>query len=82
MSGSSMHMQEARCVGEDTLGHAGIMWAMENDPHGLIRFRDLTGGRNTKAYKQKQRRKAALDFVRDLVIFGALGWGLHEYGWF
>jgi hypothetical protein len=67
---------------KEQLACAGIMWAMENDPHGMIRFRDLTGGKNTKAYKQKRRRKAIQDFVRDAVLFGALGWLLHEFGWF
>lgn len=55
---------------------------MENDPHGMIRFQDLVGGRNTKVFKQKQRRKAVQDVVRDTLLFGALGWVLHEFGWF
>ena len=55
---------------------------MENDPHGLIRFRDLVGSRNTKAFKQKQKRNAVLGVARDTLLFGALGWLLHEYGWF
>lgn len=60
----------------------GIMWAMENDPHGRIRFSDLVGGRNTKAYKRNQRIKVVKDIIRDTVVFGALAWGLHGMGYF
>lgn len=71
-----------RVVGVVGKGHLkGIMWAMENDPNGRIRFSDLVGGRNTKAYKQKQQMKMIRDVVRDAVVFGALAWGLHGLGY-
>eukprot|EP00892_Ulva_mutabilis_P001755 jgi/Ulvmu1/11580/UM079_0023.1 len=71
-----------RVVGVVGKGHLkGIMWAMENDPNGIIRFSDLVGGRNTKAYKQQQRNKLVRDIVRDTVVFGALAWGIHTMGY-
>lgn len=71
-----------RVVGVVGKGHLkGIMWAMENDPNGRIRFSDLVGGRNTKAYKQKQQVKMIRDVVRDTVLFGVLAWGLHSLGY-
>jgi hypothetical protein len=67
--------------GCDAVSHrAGIVYAMENDPHGMIRFSDLVGGKNTKEYKQKQRRAATERIVRDTMIFGVLGWALHAWG--
>lgn len=71
-----------RVVGVVGKGHLkGIMWAMENDPNGRIRFSDLVGGRNTKAYKQMQRSKFVRDIIRDTIVFGALAWGLHGAGY-
>lgn len=71
-----------RVVGVVGKGHLkGIMWAMENDPHGQIRFSDLVGGRNTKAYKQDQQKKLVRDILRDTAVFGALAWGLHGLGY-
>jgi pheromone shutdown protein TraB len=67
-------------VGVVGKGHLrGIMFAMENDPGGHLRFSDLVGGRNTKAFKQRQRKMAVQNLLRDTVIFGALFWAVSQW---
>lgn len=62
-------------------GHLrGMLYAMENDPHGEIRFSDLVGGRNTKAWKERKRQEVVTNLARDTAVFTGLGWLLHEYG--
>lgn len=62
-------------VGVVGKGHLrGIMYAMENDPHGEIRLADLVDGRNTREYKRRQGRHLASTLARDTLAFGALAW--------
>lgn len=58
----------------------GILFAMQHDPHGELRFRDLVGGRNTREFKAARRREQALRFVRDTVVFSALAWYVTKWG--
>lgn len=64
-----------RVVGIVGRGHLrGMVYAMEAGVGSDLRFTDLVGGRNTKAYKEGRNRRLALDVVRDTVLFGALAW--------
>ena len=65
----------SRVVAVIGIGHLrGVMHAMVEDTGGHLRFADLVGGRNTRAFKDAQRTGAVRDFVRDTVIFSLLFW--------
>ena len=71
-----------RVVGVVGRAHVpGIVYALQNDPHGAIRFSDLVGGRNTKAFKKTERIRVAAQLLRDTALFGLLAWWVSEHGW-
>ena len=51
----------------------GIMWALTSEAGG-VRFSDLVGQKNTRAWKDAEKLRGAVNLARDTLLFGGLAW--------